>query len=347
MVTQTADILRDHITTGKILNTLPGENKLAENLQVSRKTIRAALLILTTEKIIDEPKAGAQRKILKEPERKNVRRKRLGVLLSRPLDELHASSQDLFRALRKYMDARHVDLHFHDFPFQSPRQNIKQIQDIFTSYQADVWLVLEMTSSLCKLLQGLGIHIVGAGGAVAPGIHNVAYDALSTIQHACHKLFNAGHTRICNPMDSASEPHPDLLEIFENKGIPRNDTLHFPHYDHSTAGFISLLERLFRLKKPPTAFITAGPRNLITLITWLAKKKLSVPEDISILHIGSDPMLKPIVPEISYYSTSFAPLARELDRVIGSLLESGRIPSGQKQFFMDYVPGKSLAPPPQ
>lgn len=347
LVSQTADILRHHIATGKVLHTLPGENKLAEDLQVSRKTLRAALQILTAEKIISTPKAGARRSILKEPDKKSVRKKSVGVMLPRPLDELHASSQDLFRALRKHMDTREVGLHFHDCSFHTPRQNAKQAEDIFTTHHADVWLVLETTRTICEIAQSLDIPTVACGGVTTPDIHNVAYDVISAMQHACHKLINAGHTRICYPIDHSGGPPDAFLEILEKHSIPRNDSLHFPVFDNTTAGFVSMLERLFRMNQRPTAFITGGPRNLITLMTWLAKHKLSVPDDISILHIGSDPMLDPIIPQISYYSTSFTPLARELDRVIGSLLESGKINSENKKFFMDYIPGKSIASPPE
>ena len=342
LVTQTADILREYIITGKISHILPGEHKLANELQVSRKTLRAALIILTNDKVISESKPGARRKILAKPERTEERTQSVGILIPRPQDELHASSQDLFRAFRKYMDARQVSLHFHDHPYQGPRQNPKEIENIFRSHHADVWLVWEMTIPLCKLIQKLDIPAVACGGATSDDIYNVCYDGLSAIQHAFHKLIKAGHQRICFPIDHDRGPNSALTQLLENKGIENDDALHFPTFEHTTEGFITMLERLFKRKDPPTAFITGGPQNLITLITWLASKKLSVPEDISILHIGSDPLIESITPQISYYSTSYAPLARELNRITGILLENPQlVPTGQK-FYMDFIPGESV-----
>jgi len=346
LVTQTATILREHISEGKILHTLPGENKLASDLQISRKTLRAALEILTTEKIISKSTPGARRKILTDPILPSEQPKRVGILLPRPLDELHASYQDLFRAFRKHLEAQNIQLQFHDSPFQNPRQNPQKIQAIFESNPADAWVVLEITRAICQVAKSIDLPILACGGTSSPEIYNVAYDAISAVQHAFHKLITAGHTRICHPIDYEGSAHPSLLQLLENKGITSDQVLHFPSFDNTQAGFISLLERLFNRDEPPTAFITGGPRNLITLITWLASRKISVPSDVSILHIGSDPMIESIFPQISYYSTSYAPLARELNRVTCQLLKNPKMLPTGKTFFMDFVPGASLAPAP-
>jgi len=345
LVTQTADILREHISTGKILHILPGENKLATDLQISRKTLRAALQILTTEKLISPSTPGARRKILTEPILPSDQPKRVGILLPRPLDELHASSQDLFRAFRKHLESQNIQLQFHDYPFHKPRQNQQKIQDLFESNPADVWVVLEITRPICKIAQSINLPIIACGGATPPEIYNVAYDGLSAVQHAFHQLINAGHTRICYPIDADGNTHPSYSQLLESKGITPDPLLHFPSFDHSQSGYINLLERLFNRDAPPTAVITAGPRYLITLITWLASKKISVPQDVSILHIGSDPMIDSIFPQISYYSTSYAPLARELNRITRMILKNPEaLPTGKK-FFMDYVPGSSVTMP--
>lgn len=342
LVTQTADIIREHIMTGEIKHTLPGEHTLAAELQVSRKTLRAALIILTNEKLLAESTPGARRKILAKPDRTTDRQQSVGILLPRPQDELHASSQDLFRALRKYMDARHVTLHFHHFPYHAPTHNRKRLETIFKSHHANVWIVWEMTLALSKLMEQLALPTVACGGATTDAIYNVAYDGPSAIQHAFHKLIKAGHQRICHPIDHGGTVNPSFANILKNQNIFTDDALHFPSFDHTTGGMVTMLERLFKRKDPPTAFITGGPYSLITLITWLAKKKLSVPEDISILHIGSDPMLEAIIPQIDYYSTSYAPLARELSRITGILLETAQTPTEGQKFYMDYVPGASM-----
>ncbi|NWK55737.1 substrate-binding domain-containing protein [Verrucomicrobiaceae bacterium N1E253] len=344
LVTQTANILRDQIATGKILHMLPGENKMSEDLQVSRKTLRAALLILTSEEIISEPTPGARRRILSKPQKVNQQRS-VGILLPRPLDELHASSQDLFRALRKNLNRLGVSIHYHDYPFLTTRQNPNQIKGIFKSHHADVWVVLEITTTIVEIAEELNIPVVACGGRTHNKFHNVAYDAVSALEHAFHNLINHGHQRICYPSDKQGSSIPSLASILEQQGIEVIPELHFPACDQSTTDFVCMLERLFKRPNPPTAFITGGPRNLITLITWLAKQKLCVPEDVSILHIGSDPMISPIIPKISYYSTSYAPLAKQLGRIISALLENPNAKLEQKTFFMDYIPGASLAPP--
>ncbi|MFC4994623.1 substrate-binding domain-containing protein [Rubritalea tangerina] len=346
LATQAAEILRQQILDGKFADILPGETPLSTSLRVSRKTIREALTILEGEKLISPAEPGKRRSITLPKSHTKTPAQELEViriLLPQPLKQMHASAQHLFTSLIQHLPALEENIYFHNLPYTSAKLDIRpRIEELIKSHRATLWIVYELNSEVAEVMRANNKQVIACGGNVKAEFPVVAYDSASATSHAINKLLLNGHRRIVRPLTHHAQSSTHMEEVMLKAGIPVQKEFNFPHYQGSTESLQKLLHRLFLHPNPPTAFITSGPKELITLITWLASRKLSIPEDVSLLHIGSDPLLEAFVPKIGYYSTRGGPLIREIARLSTIALENPSKKLNHKFFFMDYEPGESI-----
>ena len=73
---------------------------------------------------------------------------------------------------------------------------------------------------------------------------------------------------------------------------------------------------------------------------------MAVPKDISVLTIGSDPMLQCFSPPISYYQTPFRQLARALASMIRLHIQAPVLEPEVRILQTEYVSGGSVGPAP-
>lgn len=342
---QTASILTKKILQGDYQHTLPGEYDLATELQVSRGTLRKALQKLTINGLLLPPCNGQRRKIAPgsaAPLR--ARPKQIGILLPKPHDELHPSSQDLFRAYRKKLESSQINCTFHAVPYHKMIRPHRQLSDLIEQQTNDLWIVYEITKPVARWFAKNKIPGIFCGGEFHNKYSSVYYNGSATIIHALRLLFRTGHRQIIHLYGhDVSRLKQIMHDVFAEYQHTFDPHFHIQQCHDSKSELAQIFRSLFRKQDPPTAFITSTPPQLLCLITWLGRQGLRIPEDVSILHVGSDPILEPLIPDISHYSTRFKPLASALYKTTHELLETGT--SKSKKLLMEYVSGRSVAPP--
>ncbi len=103
---------------------------------------------------------------------------------------------------------------------------------------------------------------------------------------------------------------------------PGETTLHVIK-DHRTAEHVaSALHRVFQAEHPPTAIVTTRSRQLLTLLSWLASHRLSIPQDLSVVSLTYDTVYDALVPQISCYNLAPPVLARHLARKLDAVMDS-------------------------
>src|SRR5687768_9604369 len=111
---QVARTLEEQISQGVWRDSLPGERQLAETMQVSRRTIRAATEILRQRKLIRK-EHGVSTRVLAAPSlpAKRDRMRVVGLLLPKPLEELKpfTTAIDILRGIF-YTNGYRLDTHF-------------------------------------------------------------------------------------------------------------------------------------------------------------------------------------------------------------------------------------------
>jgi len=103
------------------------------------------------------------------------------------------------------------------------------------------------------------------------------------------------------------------------------------------------LNRSLRLKNPPTAIVATRSRQTLSMISWMAQHQLSVPRDLSLVTITSEPWFEHILPKPSHYFSDPANLARSVVRHILPIARGKNTTSIQKLIIPVYIAGGTVA----
>ncbi len=193
-------------------------------------------------------------------------------------------------------------------------------------YRADAYLILEGNNQILSHLLDLEkpVFVIGGISPYHKHCYNISYEIISTFSHAFHLLKRRGHQSF-NFLHRARQKDWEpmkakIINRLESRGISSEDTttclcLHEPDNED----LFSKLDALFRKPDRPTALLTTN-ENVVATITWLAAKGFSVPQQVSILNIGDDPILKDIYPKLDMYATPSTPLALKTSKQIERVL---------------------------
>ena len=342
-VEQVADYLRDELIRGQWSGHLPGVDRLAPELGVSRKTLEAALRLLESEGVL--MRNGPRRRRSIEPrEAQPLPALRVAILLSEASD----------RQLDYVVDLQHELARIGHQTSIAPAtmtecgMSVRSIARMVEKTPADAWVVgggprevlrwfHERSLPVCALFgRRRGLPIAGVGPNKGP-----AY-ALAT-----RKLIALGHRRIvllARRMRRLPEPGSSeqaFLGELAAHGIPRGP-YHLPDWEESIDGFHTGLEELFRVT-PPTALIIQEAVLFAAAQQFLARRGLRVPEDVSLICTDADPTFawcKPTVAHIRWHSR---PVVRRIVRWAANL-SSGKTDVRQVLTPAEFVPGGTIGP---
>lgn len=174
------------------------------------------------------------------------------------------------------------------------------------------------------------------------GAANATYEAMA---HAVRHLTTLGHRRIVK-IDQLNSSQNLTVERFvqglAEAGITANE-YHLPAWENTPDGLQTLLESLFHLT-PPTALVVTEANHLQGIYSFLNRRGLQVPRDISLVLIFNAPSSEWCRPAIAHFALETRPITKSALRWVGSIA-MGRPHTKQDFFDAKFVPGGSIAPP--
>ncbi len=346
LVEKTAAALRAAIGERRLGPSLPGEPRLAHELGVSRRTLRSALEILTSEGLISQAGRGTARMVLATPDARNHNASApvIGVILPRPIDELSPGTQDLMRDLAEALSPEHAEFVYHHSSVAHLSKPEKHLQAVVDERRVDLWLLYEASLPVAHFFEISQIPAVVCGGpAFNSTLPYCAFDGMATLRHAIGVLSRAGHTRIIAPLRYDRPSRVEALrDELKKRHIDFIEEYHCPVWNNDPNTLRQLLRRLFDLSHRPTAIILNGLDALIVLYSTLLEKGLTVPNDISIIVSGSDPTFEHFSPRLNHYTTPHKKLAQVLAKMIRAILRGQAPKNRQEVLLMDYLKGESV-----
>lgn len=342
-VEQVAAHLRQEIQRGHWSGHLPGVDRLAPELGVSRKTLEAALRQLEVEGVLKGQ--GPRRRRSIEATGNLLRTTlKVSILLSEPTDRQLDYMVDLQHELERI---GHKSL-FAPATMKECGMSVRRIARMVEETPVDAWVVCGGTR---EVLQGFhekslpvfalfgrrrGLPIAGVGPDKPP-----AY-ALAT-----RRLIALGHRRIVLiarrmrrlPVPGSSEQA--FLDELAAHGIPRGP-YHLPDWEESLEGFHAGLESLFRVT-PPTALIIQEAVLFTAARQFLANRGLRVPEDVSLVCTDADPTFAWCKPSVTHIRWDSRPVVRRIVRWAANL-SSGTPDVRQVLTAAEFVPGGTIGP---
>ena len=337
--------LREELSRGRWRDKMPGVIRLADELEVSRNSVEAALRQLESEGLLIGQGLGRNRLIAKSSAT-TLHPMRVAILLFELVDRQLEYIGGLQHAL---VEAGHSAI----FPSKSLSDlgmKAARVRRLVKQTAADAWVIVggnrevlewfskrpEPSFALFGRREGLPLAATGP-------------DKPSAFVAATKHLIGFGHRRIAllaRHMRRRPEPGRSeraFLGELEAHNIPFGD-FNLPDWEETKEGYQELLSSLFRVT-PPTALIIEEAPFFIATQQFLARVGLGVPEDVSLICADPDPAFSWCEPTVAHIRWDSRPVVRRLVRWAATVSRGGR---DVRQDFVpaEFVEGGTVGPAP-
>lgn len=350
---QVAERIADEIRKGTWSGWLPGERKLAQALQVGRKTLRKALLQLQRDGLLEAQHGLGHRILTAAPAGAVAARTEtsVGLLTPQSLENLRPYTAlwvDELRSLLFEDGVRLATFSGHRFFTGRPDKALARLVD---QNPQTCWVLAHSNKQIQQWFYQRRIPCIIAGSS-HPGLPlpNVDLDFFAMCRHAAGEMLRLGHRRIAlfiRESDRAGDLESmrgfeDGLRGSAHEGVAPIVVRH----DDTVDGAHSALRRLFSLARPPTAILVAQSTFYLTTIAFLAERGLRVPKDVSLMCRDDESFLSYLRPEPARYAGNPKTYAKRL------LLQIQLTAGGETgahaihRIESKYVPGGSLGRAP-
>lgn len=342
-VEQVANHLREELKRGQWSGHLPGVDRLAPELGVSRKTLEAALRQLEGEGVIAGNGPRRRRSIgLRGGQASPVLR--VSILLSEAADR----QLDYVVELQHELARIGHQTSFAPSTISECGMDVRRIGRMVEKIPADAWVVAGGPRELLRWFHDRGLPVCALfGRRRGLPIAGVGPNKAPAYALATRKLHELGHRRIvliARRMRRLPEPGSSeraFLDELAAHGIPRGP-YHLPDWQESSEGFQAGLESLFQVT-PPTALIVQEAVLFTAARQFLANRGLRVPEDVSMVCTDDDPTFAWCKPSVAHIRWDSRPLVRRIVRWAANL-SAGKTDVRQVLTAAEFVPGGTIGP---
>lgn len=312
---QVADMIETYLKNGSWSEKLPGIKSLARELEINHKTVARALSILENRGLLEPPRGRRARRVLgglSTP----LKRTKLRLLIVHPyintaestdMGMIHSFQQVWLQSqgkvLVKAVDASH-------------RKKVRlYLQQLIDLHAADALLMINLPLAWAKAgLDKLPCYFSGGSTPQGRKISIFGYERKMTFQHILATLGELGHQKVLWPIRLlGSGVREDLLSA--SSGLNHSDT--FPKiseencpyvYYEDPATWLQMWERAFNKKICPTAVVVTEMKHLLSFYGFCYRQQIRVPEDVSVVLVGSNKNANWLTPQpsVCQFSTEMA-----------------------------------------
>ncbi len=324
---------------------MPGGSRLATELGVGRDTVEAALQILERDKLLVPQGAGRRRRI-ELPEGRVARPLRVAILRHdvHQKDDSQTSSVsiEIAHSLEK---AGHTVV-FSNKSQLELRHEVRPIVREMAKIPADCWIVEAGGRPLLEWCAEQPIPCLALYGRTSGlPLARTGPDKIPAYRTATRRLLELGHRRVVFIVRAARRlplpgaPERAFLKELAVHGVATGD-YNLPDWEETPEGFSELLERLFR-HTPPTALIVDEAPRYIAAAEFLARRRINVPEQVSLVSTENDASLAWCHPSIAQISWDPKPVIRRAVRWVDAV-RKGKADRKIINFPAEFVPGGSI-----
>lgn len=349
LVAECVKVMRLRIAAGEWKEHLPGERRLAGQLQVGRDTVRLMLQELETAGVIAPASTGSRRRILATnplPARPENQTIRVGMLSPYRLERLPQPMLLEVDHIRTALAAKNGTFELHAPGWYENAHPENRLAQLLHEEPCSVWLLYRSTAEVQRWFERSRVPCL-VRGYPQPGVHlpHLDVDWHATAHHAAGTLWRLGHRRVAilaagESLGGVAAAVRGVMD-FQDEGFRPMELTE----DGTVEGTIRALTRALVGNDPPTALITTRPRQAATAMTWLGSRGIRVPDHISIVTLSREPFLEFLVPQIAGYKIDPAAVAKLVTRRLERLLGGSPFSGVNPWIVPDFIKGSSMGPP--
>jgi DNA-binding LacI/PurR family transcriptional regulator len=339
--------LRKGLQDGRWSGSLPGVVRLAQELDVSRHTLRAALRRLEAEGLLSGRGLGRSRSITAVAS-DVVLRHSLRVAILRHDAQLADNPQTAL-VLTEIMHSLEADGHEVLLVGKSQlelKHDVRRVAREMARTPADAWVIEAGSRPLlewCSTLPTPCLALYGSTGTLP--LASVGPDLIPAYHAATRHLIGLGHRRIVFIVSEARRK-PTLgtsarafLEDLNAHGIPTSG-YNLPDWEETPKGFTRLLESLFR-RTPPTALMIDETPRFFAAVAFLARHGIRVPGQVSLVSTDCDDTLGWCYPGFAHMRWDNRLIVRRVVRWVAAV-RKGKPDRKTINFPAEFIPGGSI-----
>lgn len=340
---QVAQALRDGLIQGRWQGTMPGRNRLAAELGVNHKTVKAALVSLEQEGLLEAHGPGRKRSILREVSAMSVAR-RIMILVYEKSD-LHTDY--LVEIIHRLQAAGHW-AGFATKTLVDLGMDVNRIARFVAKTEADAWVVVAGRRDLLEWFAAQPLPAFALFGRASKiSIASAAPNKTNALLELIDKLVELGHKRIV--MLGREDRRKPTLGAFEQEYLARLEThgihtgaYNLPDWGNDPDALGRSLGSLFQ-HTPPTALIVDDIIIFPAVVHHLARLGISAPQHVSLACTDSSSSFE-------WYRPSVTHIAWKHNAVINRVVDwakqvsRGRNTRRLTQIQATLVPGGTIGP---
>lgn len=354
LVAQTVAWLRGQIAAGQWRDWLPAERALCDSLQVSRSTLRRALVELKREKLVRAEHGAGNRIIVSDAAARSAVRQRaatrtVALLSPEPLELLRPTQAlwiDELRAMLAERGCRLQVFHGRQYFRAKPEAALARL---VRQHPHTCW-ILTLTNAAAQrwFARREALAIVAGSCHAGVDLPFRDLDHRAMCRHAAGVLLALGHRRLAllaqkTPLAGDLESEAGFMEgVAQSRQAGAHAIV--AHHDATVGGLSNALRRLFAAPEPPTALLVANAYHYLTVATRLLQLGQQVPRDVSLISRDEDPFLSFVLPAPARYVASPRTFAKSLLQPVLELLEDGAVSQRAHRLMPEFMRGESVGP---
>lgn len=345
-VDQVVALLRQGIIEGRWRGTLPGRQRLANQLGCSQGTVETALRQLAQKGWLVSQGRGRRRRIeIPAGQQRAVRQvKRVRLLL---YDKPATARAEEITLLARLLEAGYAA----DFAVKSQqdlKMDVGRVARFVEKTPCDVWIVSMGSREILQWFSQQSVPAMALFGRFTGlPIAATCPRNVPAMQTAVRRLVELGHRRIVMTTNAERiSPYPALFEQAFLDKLKRWDVPAGPYnlaaVEAHRGGVSNCLDSLFQLT-PPSALIVTDAEHFLATQQFLARRGLKVPEDVSLISTDYITEYFWCDPPISHFKWEPAPLVRSILRWVDRVVQ-GKRDIRQQLYDAEFVEGGTIGP---
>lgn len=346
-----AESLEIEIRKGSYKDQLPGYRTLSKLLNVSPRTIHAALEILTRRKIILPPEGKRARNI--HPNitfniDENLHNNRsILILTSTPFQTQDISIRRALDAVIKLFTRKKWSIDYETCADINNEKSDLAMEHLFAPYKNHRWILTRPTRTAIKWCKQHQLRFICFGGdTINIDTPSIAVSTSTMLDHAVGVLSDFGHSRICILSNLLSAKSQNIIlknmeASFSSRGIKFHPIYNLPKIgNHDYQNLWRCLNDIFSLS-PPSAIIATEAHQLITIYSYCLQNRLRIPEDLSVVVTQESSHLEWFHPRPANFEFPIDQFAKTISRWVENYPTQ---PISPIKIMPKFIHGESIGP---